>query len=72
MDDLQQATDYPNINIPAQVSMFLAWEHHKMENIMTFRDQVHTSTVTNVTAAPPKVPWTKQFDTTKEQFLLNH
>ena len=72
IEDMQAATDYPNIDTEAQIKIFIEWVTNKYSNIMTFRDQVHTSTITNVTGAPPKTPWLQQFDTSKEQFLENH
>lgn len=72
IEDMQAATDYPNIDTEAQIKIFIEWVTNKYSNIMTFRDQVHTSTITNVTGAAPKTPWLQQFDTSKEQFLENH
>merc|ERR1711861_43171 len=36
--ELIEMTDYPTFDVEAVNKTFMEWEHHKHENIMTFRD----------------------------------
>jgi trimethylamine monooxygenase len=57
-DELGQAEreDY-RFDLQATVDMFLKWEHHKVENILTYRDKAFRSPVTGTMGTVPSVPW---------------
>lgn len=55
-------TDYPNFNIEDTVAEFMAWEHNKHENIMTFRDKPHKSVMTGTVAPVHHTPWLEALD----------
>ena len=59
---MQAYTDYPAFDIEGVVQVFMEWEHHKHENIMTFRDHAHTSVMTGTTAPVHHTPWLTAFD----------
>jgi trimethylamine monooxygenase len=59
---LIQQTDYPLFDIEGVIQAFLDWEHHKHENIMTFRDKSHRSVMTGTMAPKHHTPWLKAFD----------
>ena len=56
---LARSPDYPVFNIEGVVLAFLDWEHHKHENIMTFRDKAHKSLMTGTMAPVHHTPWLK-------------
>jgi trimethylamine monooxygenase len=49
--------------------MFKDWEHHKADNILTYRDQTHRSTLTGTVAPIHHTPWMKALDDSMEAFL---
>jgi trimethylamine monooxygenase len=55
-------TDYPSFDVEGVVQAFLNWEHHKHENIMTFRDRPHRSLMTGTMAPVHHTPWLQAFD----------
>jgi trimethylamine monooxygenase len=59
---LIKKTDYPMFDIEGVVQEFLAWEHNKHENIMTFRDKPHKSVMTGTVAPVHHTPWLTAFD----------
>merc|ERR1711994_772790 len=69
---LQALTDYPTFDIEGVVQAFLAWEHHKHENIMTFRDQPHRSLMTGSMAPVHHTPWMKAFDDSIATYVLGN
>jgi len=69
IDRLVKMTDYPSFNIDGVVQAFLAWEHHKHENIMTFRDQPHRSLMTGNMAPVHHTPWLQAFDDSIESYV---
>lgn len=66
---LQALTDYPMFDIEGVVQAFLAWEHHKHENIMTFRDRPHRSLMTGTMAPVHHTPWLIAFDDSVESYV---
>ena len=67
--DLMKPTDYPRLNIDEVNRMFKDWEHHKMENILTYRDRSHRSTLTGTVAPVHHTPWMQALDDSMEAFL---
>jgi len=55
-------TDYPVFDIEGVIKEFLAWEHNKHDDIMTFRDKPHKSVMTGTVAPIHHTPWLKAFD----------
>lgn len=60
--DLISCTDYPTFDIDAVCATFLQWEHHKHDNIMTFRDQGFKSVMTGNMAPVHHTPWLEALD----------
>ncbi|MCC7252672.1 NAD(P)/FAD-dependent oxidoreductase [Hyphomicrobium sp.] len=67
--DLLVATDYPRLDVDEVARMFKEWEHHKMENILTYRDHAFKSTLTGTLAPVHHTPWMKALDDSMEAFL---
>ncbi len=67
--ELILATDYPRLDVDEVARMFKEWEHHKVENILTYRDRSHRSTLTGTLAPPHHTPWMKALDDSLEAFL---
>jgi len=54
---LVKMTDYPSLDVEGVVQVFLEWEHNKHHDIMTFRDQPHTSVMTGTKAPTHHTSW---------------
>ncbi len=52
--------------------LFHAWEHHKHQNILTYRDQSHVSKFTRKTTPQHHTPWWEAMDDSKEAFLAGY
>jgi trimethylamine monooxygenase len=68
MENLIEATDYPTIDTEHMTKQFFAWKGNKDANILTFRDQQHTSAWTGVTGAKLKTKWVDEYDTSDKTF----
>merc|ERR1712176_1700781 len=66
---LIEKTDYPSFNIEDTVAEFLAWEHNKHEDIMTFRDKPHKSVMTGTVAPVHHTPWLQALDDSMECYM---
>ena len=66
---LARSPDYPVFNIEGVVLAFLDWEHHKHENIMTFRDHPHRSLMTGTMAPVHHTPWLMAFNDSVESYV---
>jgi trimethylamine monooxygenase len=62
-------TDYPSFDIDGVNRTFLEWEHHKHENIMTFRDHGYRSLMTGTQAPRHHTPWLEAMDDSLEAYL---
>ncbi len=69
MRDLLAPTDYPRLDVDAVAKMFKVWEHHKVDNILTYRDQSHKSVLTGTQAPIHHTAWMKALDDSMEAFL---
>jgi trimethylamine monooxygenase len=47
----------------------MEWEHHKMENIMGFRDNAYKSIMTGKMSPKHHTPWLKAMDDSMESYL---
>jgi trimethylamine monooxygenase len=66
---LIEATDYPLFDIEAVNKTFMEWEHHKVEDIMGFRNNVYTSVITGTRSPVHHTPWLQAMDDSKDAFL---
>lgn len=57
VSELISMTDYPTIDTDLMTKTFFEWVTNKNANIMTFRDQQHTSAWSGVTSAKLQTPW---------------
>ncbi|MFT3731360.1 MAG: NAD(P)/FAD-dependent oxidoreductase [Hyphomicrobium sp.] len=69
MRDLLAPTDYPRLDVDTVAKMFKEWEHHKMEDILTYRDRSHKSVLTGTVAPVHHTPWMRALDDSMEAFL---
>jgi trimethylamine monooxygenase len=67
--ELIEATDYPTFDIDGVNKTFLEWEHHKHDNIMTFRDKGFKSLMTGNMAPVHHTPWLEAMDDSMECYL---
>jgi len=67
--DLLGPTDYPRLDVDEVARMFKEWEHHKMDDILTYRDHAFKSTLTGTLAPVHHTPWMKALDDSMEAFL---
>ena len=67
--DLHELTDYPKIDFELIRKHFKEWEHHKEEDIMTYRDRSFSSAVTGTLAPIHHTPWKEAMDDSMEAFL---
>ena len=67
--DLYSASDYPKIDFELIRKHFKDWEHHKEEDIMTYRNQSFSSPVTVTEAPSHHTPWAEAMDDSMETFL---
>ena len=67
--DLCQATDYPDIDLDKIAEMFKAWEHHKEESIVGYRNRAFASPCTGTQAPIHHTPWLSAMDDSMQAFL---
>ncbi len=67
--ELMEQTDYPGFDVEAVNQTFMEWEHHKVENIMTFRDHAYRSLMTGTMAPLHHTPWLQAMDDSMESYL---
>jgi trimethylamine monooxygenase len=69
MRDLLPATDYPPLDVDRVAKLFKEWEHHKGEDILTYRDKAFPSVITGTMSPAHHTPWLKAMDDSLEAFL---
>lgn len=69
VQNLIDATDYPSFDIEAVNRTFMEWEHHKVADIMGFRDHGYTSALTGTKAPPHHTLWLEALDDSMEAYL---
>ena len=67
--ELIEATDYPSFDVEAVNKTFMEWEHHKMENIMGFRDNAYRSLMTGTMSPRHHTKWLKAMNDSMESYL---
>ena len=67
--ELHELSDYPNIDFELIRKHFKEWEHHKVENILTYRNKSFSSPVTGSIAPIHHTPWDKAMDDSMKTFL---
>lgn len=69
--DLFEEVDCPKFNLDVASQHFKVWEHHKDENILTYRDKSFTSPVTGTASSIPHIGWLHAMDDSAKSFLEN-
>ena len=69
MRDLLKVTDYPEFDLDLTVEMFKEWEHHKVENILTYRDRAFRSPCTGTLSPVHSTPWLTAMDDSATTYL---
>ena len=67
--DLYSASNYPKIDFELIRKHFKDWEHHKEDDIMTYRNKSFSSPVTGTIAPLHHTPWSQAMDDSMETFL---
>ena len=67
--ELIAATDYPGFDVEGVNRTFMAWEHHKGENIMGYRDNSYPSLMTGHQQPKHHTPWLKALDDSMATYL---
>ena len=67
--DLHSASDYPAIDFELIRKHFKNWEHHKEEDIMTYRNNSFSSAVTGTVAPIHHTPWSEAMDDSMKAFM---
>ena len=69
VQELIDATDYPSFDVEGVNQTFLEWEHHKHDDIMTFRNNGYRSLMTGTMAPAHHTPWKDALDDSMESYL---
>ena len=67
--DLHSSSDYPAIDFELIRKHFKVWEHHKEEDIMTYRNNSFSSAVTGTVAPIHHTSWSEAMDDWMETFM---
>ncbi len=67
--DLYSRSDYPEIDFELIRKHFKDWEHHKEEDIMTYRNNSFSSGVTGTVAPVHHTPWSEAMDDSMKVFM---
>ena len=70
--ELHEMSDYPNIDFELIRKHFKEWEHHKVEDILTYRNKSFSSPVTGSIAPIHHTPWEKAMDDSMKTLSLIH
>lgn len=71
VQELIEETDYPSFDVEGVNKAFLEWEHHKHENIMTFRNKAYRSLMTGNMQPIHHTPWLEAMDDSMESYLAD-
>ena len=69
VQELIDETDYPSFDVEGVNRTFMEWEHHKHDNIMTFRDNAYPSLMTGNAQPSHHTVWLDALDDSAESFL---
>jgi trimethylamine monooxygenase len=67
--ELIEATDYPNFDIEGVNKTFMEWEHHKHEDIMTFRNNSYKSLITGKKSPLHHTEWLDELDDSMKAYI---
>jgi trimethylamine monooxygenase len=67
--ELHSLSDYPKIDFELIRKHFKEWEHHKVEDIMTYRNKSFSSPVTGSIGPVHHTPWEAAMDDSLKTFL---
>ena len=67
--ELIAATDYPSFDVEGVNETFIVWEHHKMDDIMGFRNNNYRSLMTGTMSPKHHTPWKDALDDSMEAYL---
>ena len=67
--DLCAPTDYPTFDLDLAAELFKHWEHHKEEDILTYRNKSHRSPCTGTEAPIHHTVWIEAMDDSMDAFL---
>jgi len=67
--ELHDMSDYPKIDFELIRKHFKEWEHHKVEDILTYRNKSFSSPVTGSVAPIHRTPWETAMDDSMKTFL---
>ena len=70
VEELLAETDYPHFDVEGACEAFFAWKQHKVDGIMTFRDQAYASIMTGTMAPMHHTPWKDALEDSMESYLL--
>jgi trimethylamine monooxygenase len=69
IQELVDLTDYPSFDIEGTNQTFMEWEHHKHDDIMTFRNNAYKSLMTGTQAPLHHTEWKEAMDDSMESYL---
>ena len=69
IQELVDLTDYPSFDIEGTNKTFMEWEHHKHDDIMTFRNNAYKSLMTGTQAPLHHTEWKEAMDDSMESYL---
>ena len=69
VQELIDETDYPSFDIEGVNKTFMEWEHHKHDDIMTFRDHSYKSLITGSASPPHHTKWVEAMDDSMKDYL---
>jgi trimethylamine monooxygenase len=69
VQELIDETDYPSFDVEGVNKTFMEWEHHKHENIMTFRNHSYPSLMTGNAQPLHHTEWLEAMDDSMQSYL---
>ena len=69
VQELIDATDYPKFDVQGTNQTFMEWEHHKHDDILTYRNQAHRSLMTGNPQPVHHTPWLEAMDDSIDSYL---
>ncbi len=69
VQELIDETDYPSFDVEGVNKTFMEWEHHKHDDIMTFRNNAYRSLMTGNMQPAHHTSWLEAMDDSAESFL---
>ena len=71
VQELINETDYPSFDVEGVNKTFMEWEHHKHEDIMTFRNNAYRSLMTGNMQPVHHTAWLEAMDDSMESYLAS-